>query len=54
MNDPLTCPYCGALMDYAGPDDSLVCICCFYIIRGDGSEDFSAMNYDDLEIQMNF
>ncbi len=41
------CPYCGGYMIYVYCDDSLLCESCCFIIRGDGSEDFSEM---DLEI----
>lgn len=41
------CPYCGGYMVYVYCDDSLLCESCSFMIRGDGSEDFSEM---DLEI----
>lgn len=47
MGDLSTCPYCGGFMDYIYSDDSLICDTCGYVIRGDGSEDFSEM---DIEI----
>lgn len=46
MRDYVVCPYCGGYMDYVYSEDSLICDTCGYIIRGDGSEDFSDM---DLE-----
>lgn len=45
------CPYCGGYMIYVYCDDSLLCESCCFIIRGDGSEDFSEM---DLEIDSYF
>ena len=36
---------CGGYMIYVYCDDSLLCESCSFIIRGDGSEDFSEMDY---------
>lgn len=48
MGNLSVCPYCGGFMDYIYSDDSLICDTCGYLIRGDGTEDFSEM---DLNIE---
>lgn len=47
MRDSFICPYCGGFMEYVTCDGSFICDTCCYIIRADGSKDFSIMDQDD-------
>lgn len=42
------CPFCGGYF-FEDPDGSLICDCCCYSIRADGSPDTSYMDDDDIE-----
>lgn len=52
MRDSLICPYCGGFMDYIYSDDCFICDTCCYMIRGDGTEDFSEMDMDEDKIKI--
>lgn len=46
-NLSVCCPYCGGYMLYIYSEDINICDTCCYIIRSDGTEDFSNMDLED-------
>ena len=46
MRDSFICPHCGGFMEYDSSTGSSICDTCYYIIRADGSEDFSEMEQE--------
>lgn len=43
MKDSFICSYCGVFMEYDSSDGSFICDTCCYIIKADGTNDFSIM-----------
>lgn len=48
MRDSFICPHCGGFMEYVACERSYICDTCGYIIKDDGSEDFSAMDLEEV------
>lgn len=48
MRNSFICPHCGGFMEYDSSDGSSICDTCCYIIKDDGSEDFSAMDLEEV------
>lgn len=48
FGDDVCCPLCGGFF-LEDPDGSLICDCCCYSIRDDGSPDTSWMDDDVIE-----
>ena len=53
MRDFFICLYCGRGIEYVACDGSFICDTCCYIIRADGSKDFTTMDSLDLQFYHN-
>lgn len=47
---PKICPFCGGFICYSRDDNYNFCETCLFIIRSDGSGDYSEMDLDAMEL----